>query len=365
MSEIPGPSSKGHGDADSRTIGPDMYDLQDITFVGTGLSRPECVLSHASGCLFVPDWTGSGGVSVVRPEGGVERILASTPGPELRPNGIALLPGGRFLIAHLGEEDGGVFRLDADGQVEPVVIAVDGAPLPPTNYVHRDAEGRLWITVSTRLRPRSLGYRADVADGFILLHDGRGSRIVADGLGYANECVVDPSGDRLFVNETFARRTVAFDIRGDGSLGRRAVIAEYGEGTYPDGLTFDAEGGVWITSIISNRVIRIGPDGRQEVIIEDCDPDHIDHVERAFGTGELGRPHLDAVRSKRLRNISSLAFGGPDRRTGYLGCLLGDAIACFRSPVAGHPPSHWDVDLGTLDRPPAPRRPLVQNGDNP
>ena len=35
-----------------------------------------------------------------------------------------------------------------------------------------------------------------------------------------------------------------------------------------------------------------------------------------------------------LANISSLAFGGPDLRTAYLGCLLGDSIARFapRSP---------------------------------
>lgn len=327
-----------------------MYELEDVTFVGAGLSRPECVLSHASGCLFTADWTDSGGVSMVRPDGGVERILASPSGPSLRPNGIALLPGGRFLIAHLGEENGGVFRLDADGGVEPIVVAVDDAPLPPTNYVHRDTQGRLWITVSTRLRPRSLGYRADIADGFVVLHDDRGTRIVADRLGYANECAVHPSGEQLYVNETFARRTVAFAIGPDGGLGSRKIVAEYGAGTFPDGLTFDAEGGVWITSIVSNRVIRICPDGRQEIIVEDCEPDRLEHVERAFRAGELSRPHLDTVHSRKLKNISSLAFGGRDCRTAYLGCLLGDAIACFQSPVAGHPPSHWDVDLGKLGR---------------
>lgn len=331
-----------------------MYDLENITFVGAGLNRPECVLSHASGCLFVPDWTDSGGVSVVRPDGGVERILASSTGRLLRPNGIALLPGGQFLIAHLGDEDGGIWRMDSDGVVEPVVVEVDGARLPPTNFVHRDRQGRLWITVSTRLRPRSLGYRPDVADGFVVLHDDRGTRIVADGLGYTNECVIHPSGERLFVNETFARRTVAFAIRPDGGLGRREIIAEYGEGTFPDGLTFDAEGGLWITSIVSNRVIRIGPDGRQDIIVEDCDPDHLEQVERAFQGGEMGRPHLDAAHGRRLRNISSLAFGGPDRRTAYLGCLLGDAIACFPSPVAGYPPPHWTYDLGDLGKPRQP-----------
>jgi hypothetical protein len=48
------------------------------------------------------------------------------------------------------------------------------------------------------------------------------------------------------------------------------------------------------------------------------------------------------VKSKQLRNISSLAFGGPDLRTGYLGCLLGESVATLRMPVAGHPPIHWN-----------------------
>jgi len=330
-----------------------MYDLESIAFVGEGLKRPECVLSHASGCLFVPDWSGGGGVAIVRPGGRVDRVLVSGDDRPLRPNGIALLPGGRFLLAHLGEDDGGVWQLDADGSVTPVLLEVDGAPLPPTNFVHRDRESRIWITVSTRLRPRALGYRADVADGFVVLQDDRGSRIVADGLGYANECVVHPSGRQLFVNETFARRTVAFDIRPDGGLGARTIVAEFGDGTFPDGLAFDDAGGVWITSIISNRVIRVGPDGRQETILEDGDRDHLERVEQAFHAGELGRPHLDTVHSRRLRNISSLAFGGPDRRIAYLGCLLGDAIACFPSPIAGHPPPHWDFDLGPLAEPAA------------
>ena len=42
-----------------------------------------------------------------------------------------------------------------------------------------------------------------------------------------------------------------------------------------------------------------------------------------------------------VKNLSSLAFGGPDLRTAYLGCLLGDSLATFRTPVAGLPPSHW------------------------
>ena len=64
----------------------------------------------------------------------------------------------------------------------------------------------------------------------------------------------------------------------------------------------------------------------------------------------MGRPHLDRAVSKRLKNISNLAFGGPDLRTAYLGCLLGDSIASFETPVAGARPVHWQADLGPLAR---------------
>ena len=121
-----------------------------------------------------------------------------------------------------------------------------------------------------------------------------------------------------------------------------ARVTGFGKGTYPDGLSFDAEGGVWITSIVSNRVIRVAPDGSQQLVLEDADPAHLDWTEEAYLAGTMGRPHLDKAAGRVLKNISSLAFGGPGLRTAYLGCLLGDAIASFPSPVAGHPPAHWN-----------------------
>ena len=328
-----------------------MIDLDAIEFVGGGLSRPECVLAHESGGLFVADWSGDGGVAIIAPDGTARRLTARDAPFPLRPNGIALEPGGSFLLAHLGDETGGVFRLHPNGAVEPVLTEIDGTPLPPTNYVHLDTAGRLWVTVSTRHTPRAQAYRANVADGFVALSDLSGpasARIVADGLGYTNECLVDPAGGRLYVNETFGRRLSAFSIAGNGSLSGRRTIAEFGTGTFPDGLTFDSRGGIWITSIVSNRIVHVSPNGRQEVLLEDVDADHMAWVEDAFDKGEMGRPHLDGIHSRRLMNISSLAFGGPDLRSGYLGCLLGDRIARFRAPVAGHPPPHWRYDLDRL-----------------
>lgn len=320
-------------------------EVDALRALGAGLARPECVLAHESGLLFAADWAGNGGVAIVSPQGDVRRIHAREP---IRPNGIALEPGGTFLLTHLGAEAGGVFRMDAQGEVTPVLLEIDGKPLPPTNFVLRDAEGGLWITVSTRVVPRADDYRASAATGFVIRADRRGARIVADGLGYTNECAVSADGAHLYVIETFGRRLSRFRIGADASLGDKRTLVEFGAGTFPDGLALDEMGGIWIASIVSNRVLRLDPDGTLETILEDSDPAHLAAVEAAFAAGAMGRPHLDRAAGRRLANISSIAFGGPDRRTAYLGCLLGDAIFAFDSPFRGLAPPHWRYPLGPL-----------------
>ena len=314
--------------------------LESLRFIGSGLNRPECVLATARGDLYAADWRG--GVAQISPDGSHVLHTGKLPGGRpLRPNGIALRRTGSFLLADLGENQGGVFELFRDGRVQPFLLEVEGVALPPTNFVGEDARGRVWITVSTRKAPRSLDYRPDCAGGFIFLADAKGARIVADGLGYTNEAIVSPDGVWLYVNETFGRRLSRFTIRPDGSLGAREVVTAFGKGTFPDGLTFDAEGHVWITSIVSNRVIRVAPNGAQQLVLEDADPAHVEECESAYLSGTMGRPHLDRITGRVLKNVSSLAFGGADLRTAYLGCLLGDSIAVFDAPVAGHPPAHW------------------------
>jgi sugar lactone lactonase YvrE len=316
-------------------------DFPALSFVGQGLVRPECVLATAAGDLFTADWRG--GVAHLRPDSG--QALYVGPGPDglqLKPNGIALRPDGSFLVTHLGDEQGGVFSLQRNGQVRPWLQQVDGIDLPPTNFVVDDGTGRTWVTVSTRLNPRALGYRRSCNDGFIVRVDPCGAAIVADGLGYTNEVAVHPGGQWLYVNETFARRLSRFALRADGSLGAKEVVTEFGPGSFPDGLAFDEDGHAWVVSIVSNRLIRVAPDGSTSVWLEEADAQHLAWVEAAYDSDTMGRPHLDGTPSKRLRNISSIAFAGADRRTAVLGCLLGDRLATLRLPVAGVAPTHWN-----------------------
>lgn len=319
-----------------------MISLDDISFYGSRLARPECVVATRSGDLFTADRRG--GVSHLAIDGTHRLYVGGTldlQGP-LHPNGIALNRDGSFTIAHLGENDGGIYRLDRNGQVSPILQRLGDEELTAVNFVLHDHQGRLWATICTRQRPRTKAFRSDIADGYIVLFDGRGARVVADGIGFANELRVDPSGHVLHVVETYARKLTRFAIGEDGTLSSRETAHEFGEGEFPDGLAFDIEGGIWLTCLVSNRLVRIMPDGTRQVMLEDSDPSYVRNVEAAYQAGQMHKAHIDQVKSRKLRNIASIAFGGADLKTAYLGVLLGDRLPTFRSPVAGQPMAHWD-----------------------
>lgn len=313
--------------------------LSAIGHVGEGLKRPESVIATARGELFVSDH--DCGVRALaapgrRPAGMPEGFL---------PNGIALTPEREFLVANLGTRcGGGVWRIDRHNEIRPVLMEIDGEPLPSTNFVGLDAQGRTWISMSTRQIPRELAFKAGVADGFIAVSDARGARIVADGIEFTNECRVDPSGRWLYVNETYGRKLSRFAIQGsaaDWRLGPRELVHPFSDGDFPDGMAFDAEGGVWVACVVSNRVVRIAPDGRPQVILEDPDAALIAAAEASYARNTLSRSDIDSGGARALRNVSSVAFGGPGLRTVYLGNLAGDRLATFHSPIAGAPPPHW------------------------
>ena len=327
-----------------------MIALQDLNFVGRGLVRPECVLATRAGYYYVSDFRG--GVTAISPSGQCQLFgggaLENLSDGQLKPNGICLLPDRSFLVAHLGAEQGGLYRVQRDGQISPFLLEVEGEALPPSNFVYLDHQGRLWFTVSTRKRPRADAYRADVADGFIGVIDNldpSSARIVAENIGYTNELFVTPDGDTLYVNATFARETLAYRIQADNSLAERRIVGRYGAGIYPDGLTMDYEGQLWITSIVSNSVVKLDPQsGATTLALQDVNQAHLAWVEEAYLSNTMGRPHLDGVKSTRLHNISSLAFAGEQLDNWVMGCLLGEQVVTGKAPVRGLPPAHWLFD---------------------
>ncbi|MDN5853161.1 MAG: SMP-30/gluconolactonase/LRE family protein [Actinomycetia bacterium] len=293
------------------------------------------MLAAPDGSLYTCDWTL--GIARTAPDGSTRSAVeADLIGQGFRPNGFALTAEGDFLFANLGK-GGGVWRVGRTGAASPFATELDGGRVPHANFVLADGQ-RAWITISARTRNHQ-HYNAEETSGQILLVQDGTVSVAAEGLNWTNELRVSPDGRHLFVNETFACRTTRYDVAADCGLSNPIPIT-FPADTFPDGLAFDAEGGLWVTSVITNRLIRVAPDLTWTVLFEDVAPSGLEAV-AAYARGDLTFDHIAQSQGSRLANLSSLAFGGPDLKVLYLGGLGVDTIHVLRSPVAGLPMEHW------------------------
>jgi sugar lactone lactonase YvrE len=105
--------------------------------------------------------------------------------------------------------------------------------------------------------------------------------VVADGLNCPSGMVITPDRTTLIVAESVGRRLTAFSVGADGSLRDRRVFADNLEGP-PDGITLDADGGVWTAMTLAHQFQRIVAGGAVT--------DRIDIDDRAAIACTLGGP---------------------------------------------------------------------------
>jgi sugar lactone lactonase YvrE len=174
-------------------------------------------------------------------------------------------------------------------------------------------------------------------DGYILLIDRGHARIVADDLHLTNEVKVHPGGRYLYGVETLGKRVFRFPIAANGDLGRKEIFgpSDLGHGALPDGFTFDQDGNVWVTIITRNGIVVISEDGETRTIYEEPKLDAVDAMVTALKQKNATGEHLGACAGEKLNLPTSLAFGGADRRTVYVGSLGLPHLITFQSPVAG------------------------------
>lgn len=93
---------------------------------------------------------------------------------------------------------------------------------------------------------------------------------IITGVGCANSTCFSADGRTMFFADTRERRIRAYDYDpATGALGDYRVFATLGDQPgVPDGSCIDADGGVWNAVWEGSRVIRFGPDGRVDRIVE-------------------------------------------------------------------------------------------------
>jgi sugar lactone lactonase YvrE len=127
-----------------------------------------------------------------------------------------------------------------------------------------DARGRLWAgTMSTR-RPRDLG--TGEASLYRIDPDGAHEEVLT-GLTLSNGMDWLDDGHTLLHIDSDAHRIDRYDVDVDaGRLSGRSTFAEFDpEIGLPDGLTVDAEGGVWLAFFYGGQVRRYNSLGHEDV----------------------------------------------------------------------------------------------------
>ncbi len=309
-------------------------DVSELTFAFSGLSRPESIIAEKNGALWVSD--NRGGVTHIDPNG-VMRTIGDIGGDT---NGLAMDGAGNLYIAHI--EHGKIYKMDKSGNHTVILDEINGQPLGAANYVFIDSKDRLWISISSRAVPWFLAAAAPRPDGYIILIDEKGPRIVADGIYFTNEVRMDADERYLYAAETMGNRVLRYPVLDDG-LGEAEVFgpSQFPLGGYPDGITFDAEGNLWVTHIIRNGLGVITPDGDHHMVFEDVNQPALENAVKLVEQNALTPEAMFACVGPTIQFPASLTFAGPDLKTAYVGSLAMPHLVKFQSPVAGLPMRHW------------------------
>lgn len=154
----------------------------------------------------------------------------------------------------------------------------------PINDLIADPQGRLYVGTLY------WGPSGMEKPGQLILVSREGRRVVEEGIGVANGLGFSPDDRTLYFTDSAARRIYAYRVMPDGGLSDRRVFVQVPpEEGLPDGLTVDREGFVWSAQWYGAQVVRYDPDGK---------------VER-----RIALP---------VRQVSSVAFGGPDLTDLYI-----------------------------------------------
>jgi sugar lactone lactonase YvrE len=218
------------------------------------------VTHHGEGPVWSARWGGlrwvdmlAGDVMSLSPEGAVHRRHVGAVAAALRPRS-----GGGFVVAI----ERGFALADSEGASLEVLPELWSDPGVRMNEGGCDPDGRFYCgSMAMDGAPgRGSVYRLD-PDGTITT--------VMSGCTISNGLAWSPDGGTAYYVDTPTQRVDAFDYDPDsGLLNRRTVVeipAGYGA---PDGITVDADGGVWVALWGGGAVHRYSPGGGLEEVVD-------------------------------------------------------------------------------------------------
>jgi sugar lactone lactonase YvrE len=235
--------------------------------------------------------------------------------------------------------DGGMYRLGGDGQLAPIL---QGRPHIGGLVAHADgglvATGRSVSVIQDRgervvLTPDGgWGFNDLTTDPsgavFVGMHGERPTatpptveaslwRIASTGavsrcyggIQLTNGLGVSPDGKRLYHNDTLPRVVWVSELSAAGLPLERRIFHELRDGM-PDGMALDEVGAVWVAAIGAGKIVRITPDGDEDLVLE------------------APMPYVSAVcfSGSDRRDLCITTFGGPPYDPAHTGSVMSTRV---------------------------------------
>jgi D-xylonolactonase len=133
------------------------------------------------------------------------------------------------------------------------------------------------------------------------------------GIQLTNGMGLSPDGSRLYHNDTLPGLVWVSDLGADGMPTGLRPFHHLSDGL-PDGMAVDEAGGVWVAAIGAGKVVRIAPDGREDLVLE------------------VAMPYVSALcfGASDRRDLFVTTFGGPPYDLQHTG-----SVVTTRVDVAG------------------------------
>ena len=266
-----------------------LYPVSEVRNFVTGLDHPEGIAVGRDGTLYAGGEAGQ--IYRISSDGKKVETLANTGGFCL---GLTLDQEESIYVCDLRRR--ALIKVSQRGSVTVVADAVGDRKFTCPNFSVFDSRGNLYFSDSGQWKQ---------ANGVVCrLRADERVEVFAEGpFHFANGLALDAAERHLYVVESNLDRVVRIEIKSGGEAGVPEVYAE-GLARVPDGMAFDANENLYVTTYASNCIYRVTPDRRVELLCQDvenlllCQPTNC-----AFGganfdqlfVGNLGRDHISVL----------------------------------------------------------------------
>lgn len=187
------------------------------------------------------------------PENGTETFL----NPSGKSNGICEDLNGNLIVAQHANRQ--IFKISKTGEQTVLASYFNGKRLNSPNDLTVKSNGSIYFTDPPYgITPAEMELNFS---GVYRLIDGKSEPVLlADDLSTPNGIEFSPDETKIYICDTETQRVLVYDVEEDGTLSNQSVLIEMDSNAYPDGLTVDKNGNLFIAC--SDGGIRVySPEG--------------------------------------------------------------------------------------------------------